>query len=227
MNSIANKVALPFFAEMQNDYKKLGQTYSSFISKISLINFPLCVLLGSLSPYLLICRYGDSSSDAVPVLTIMAIWGMLASVGNPINNIIVSVGRTDMSFKYVIIRLIITTPILTLAARYGLIATAFATVACEAIIIIVSWYMELWKTIRMSFKSFYSSFLYDLLLSIIIVILANYVISFIGVDSKYVGLFLSLIITLALYSILFLMLRRDRLIEMKNLSKLFLNNLHR
>lgn len=227
LNSIANKVALPFFAEMQNDHKKLGQSYSSFISKISLINFPLCVLLGSLSPYLLICLYGESYSDAAPVLTIMAIWGMLASVGNPINNIIVSVGRTDMSFKYVIIRLIITTPILTLAARHGLIVTAFATVACEAIIIIVSWYMELWKTIQLDFKSFFSSFICDLLLSIFIVILSYFCISQIPQQQKYIGLLIALTITLTLYFILYLILRRHRLIEMKNLSKLFLNNLHR
>ena len=227
LNSIANKVALPFFAEMQNDYKKLGQSYNSFISKISLINFPLCVLLGSLSPYLLVCLYGDNYSDAAPVLTIMAIWGMLASVGNPINNIIVSVGRTDMSFKYVIIRLIITTPILTLAARYGLIVTALATLTCESITLIVSWYMELWKTIQLDFKSFFSSFICDLLLSIFIVILSYFCISQIPQQQKYIGLLIALTITLTLYFILYLILRRHRLIEMKNLSKLFLNNLHR
>jgi O-antigen/teichoic acid export membrane protein len=227
LNSIANKVALPFFAEMQNDYKKLGQSYNSFISKISLINFPLCVLLGSLSPYLLVCLYGDSYSDAAPVLTIMAIWGMLVSVGNPINNIIVSVGRTDMSFKYVIIRLIITTPILTLAARYGLLVTALATLTCESITLIVSWYMELWKTIQLDFKSFFSSFICDLLLSIFIVIISYFCISQIPQQQKYIGLLIALIITLTLYFILYLILRRHRLIEMKNLSKLFLNNLHR
>ena len=161
LNSIANKVALPYFAEMQKDHGRLGQTYSSFISKISLINFPLCILLGSLSPYLLICLYGDGYSSTnyespfMGLLTIMAIWGMLASVGNPINNIIVSVGRTDLSFKFVIIRLIITTPILTLAAKYGIILTALATVACESITLIVSWYMELWKTFQVFFLCFY------------------------------------------------------------------------
>lgn len=225
LNSIVNKVALPYFAEMQKDHERLGQAYSSFIGKVSLINFPLCVLLGSLSPYLLILLYGESYSDAAPVLMIMAIWGMLASVGNPINNIIVSVGRTDMSFKYVIIRLIIVTPILTLSAKYGLIMTALATMACEAIILVVSWYMELWKTIKLGFKSFFSSFFYDLLLSIIIVILANIVIPFFGLESKYIGLCLAFIVTLVLYLILFFMLRRNRLIEIINLSKLFLNNL--
>ena len=144
---------------------------------------------------------------------------------NPINNIIVSVGRTDMSFKYVIIRLIIVTPILTLSAKYGLIMTALATMACEAIILVVSWYMELWKTIKLGFKSFFSSFFYDLLLSIIIVILANIVIPFFGLESKYIGLCLAFIVTLVLYLILFFMLRRNRLIEIINLSKLFLNNL--
>ena len=226
LNSIANKVALPYFAEMQKDHERLGQTYSSFISRISLINFPLCVLLGSLSPYLLICLYGDSYLDAVPVLTIMAIWGMLASVGNPINNIIVSVGRTDMSFKYVIIRLIITTPILTLAAKYGLIMTASATVVCEAITLIVSWYMELWKTIQLSFKSFFSAFISDLLLSILIVVIAYYCISFMPQQQKYIGLLIALFITLALYFIIFFILKRDRVKEMKSLAKLFLNNIH-
>ncbi len=226
LNSIVNKVALPYFAEMQTDHNFLGQAYCSFIKKITLINFPLLVMLGALSPYLLICLYGDSYSDAVPILTIMAIWGMLASVGNPISNIIVSVGRTDMSFKYVIVRLIISTPILTLAAKNGLIITALATVACEAIILIVSWYMELWKTIQLSFKSFFTSFIYDLLLSLIVVILAYFVISLIGVNSKLIGLCIGAIITLAFYFILFFILRKNRLTEMKKLSKLFLNNLH-
>lgn len=226
LNSIANKVALPYFAEMQKDHGRLGQTYSSFISKISLINFPLCILLGSLSPYLLICLYGDGYSDAVPVLTIMAIWGMLASVGNPINNIIVSVGRTDLSFKFVIIRLIITTPILTLAAKYGIILTALATVACESITLIVSWYMELWKTIQLSFKSFFSAFICDLMLSILIVAVANFCITFIPQQQKFIGLAIASLITLGIYCSLFFIFRKDRIAEMKNLTKMFLNNIH-
>lgn len=226
LNSIANKVALPFFAEMQNDYRRLGQTYSSFISKISLINFPLCVLLGSLSYYLLVCLYGDSYSDAVPVLSIMAIWGMLFSVGNPINNIIVSVGRTDMSFKFVVMRLLITTPILTLASRHGLIMTALATVACEAITLNVSWYMELWKTIQLSFKSFFSAFFCDFLLSIIVIVIVNICISFIPQQQKFIGLAIASLITLGIYCSLLFIFRKDRITEMKSLIKLFFNNIH-
>ena len=156
----------------------------------------------------------------------MAVWGMLASVGNPINNIIVSVGRTDMSFKYVIIRLIITTPILTLAARYGLIVTALATLTCESITLIVSWYMELWKTIQLDFKSFFSSFICDLMLSILIVAVANFCISFIPQQQKFIGLAIASLITLGIYCSLFFIFRKDRIGEMKNLTKMFLNNIH-
>lgn len=225
LNSVANKVALPYFAEMQSNFDQLGKAYCSFIKKISLFNFPLCILLGSLSPYLLVCLYGDSYVDAVPILTVMAVWGMLASVGNPINNIIVSVGRTDLSFKYVIIRLIITIPILSLAAYHGLMATAIATVLCEAITLTASWYMELWKTISLKFKSFFSVFIYDLLISVIIIVVVNFVITSMPPMQKYVGLLISFVITVGVYLFFTVVFRRRNLTEMKNLAILFINNI--
>lgn len=225
LNSIANKVALPYFAEMQNNFEQLGKAYCSFIKRLSLFNFPLCVLLGSLSPYLLVCLYGDNYVDAVPILTVMAVWGMLASVGNPINNIIVSVGRTDLSFKYVIIRLIITIPILSIAAYYGLMATAIATVLCEAITLIASWYMELWKTISLKFKPFFSVFIFDLLISIIVIIVVNFVIASIPHMQKYVGLVISSMITVGVYVVFSIVFRKNNLTEMKDMAVLFLNNM--
>lgn len=225
LNSIANKVALPYFAEMQNNHDQLGKAYCSFIRRISLFNFPLCILLGSLSPYLLICLYGDNYIDAVPVLTVMSVWGMLASVGNPINNIIVSVGRTDLSFRYVIIRFIITIPIISLAAYQGLIATTIATVLCEAISLIVSWYMELWKTISLKFKSFFSVFTQDFLISIVIIVVVNYIITSIPPMQKYVGLLISSLITVGVYLVLTMILRRRNLIEIKSMVALFINNM--
>lgn len=225
LNSIANKVALPYFAEMQNNFEQLGKAYCSFIKRLSLFNFPLCVLLGSLSPYLLVCLYGDNYVDAVPILTVMAVWGMLASVGNPINNIIVSVGRTDLSFKYVIIRLIITIPILSIAAYYGLMATAIATVLCEAITLIASWYMELWKTISLKFKPFFSVFIFDLLISIIVIIVVNFVIASIPHMQKYVGLVISSMITVGVYVVFSIVFRKNNLTEMKDMAVLFINNM--
>lgn len=225
LNSIANKVALPYFAEMQNNFEQLGKAYCSFIKRLSLFNFPLCVLLGSLSPYLLVCLYGDNYVDAVPILTVMAVWGMLASIGNPINNIIVSVGRTDLSFKYVIIRLIITIPILSIAAYYGLMATAIATVLCEAITLIASWYMELWRTISLKFKPFFSVFIFDLLISIIVIIVVNFVIASIPHMQKYVGLVISSMITVGVYVVFSIVFRKNNLTEMRDMAVLFLNNM--
>lgn len=225
LNLIANKVALPYFSDMQNDTALLGRMYSSFIKKISLVNFPLCVFMGALSPFLIVCLYGDSYSEAIPILMIMSIWGMIASVGNPINNIIVSLGRTDISFRYVIISFLISTPILTVAAHYGLIMTAIATVLCEVIMLLISWYMELWMTIKLKFKKFFSVFFYDFIISVVFLVAFYFSLSFLPPMNKYIGLLIATSICGLCYLGVIYLFRRSNIREIKQMALLFINNL--
>lgn len=201
VNTIANKVALPYLADLQDDKTRIGALYCSFIHKISLINFPICVFLGSLSSLIIPILYSDNYLDAIPLLTVLAIWGMLVSIGNPINNIVIAVGRTDLSFKYTIIRVMFTIPVLILASFYNIFVVALATLGCELVMSVVSWYMELWKTISLRFQSFFSVFTLNLVVSTLTIVLVNYFIlhSFLTDMNHYACLVVGSIITIIVF----------------------------
>ena len=192
INSIGNKVALPFFSLMQKDHEKMGAGYCQMMTILSILNFPICTLTGAFSLIVVNILYGGDYIDVAPVLTILSIWGLLVCVGNPVGNIVTATGRTDLSFAYVIIRLFIVIPLTYLASQYSIIAVSFAVLIGELIIFFISWYMELWMTIKLSFLKYISSFIGLFVLSTIFIILGYVTIQH---ESKNYSLLSSEIVT--------------------------------
>ena len=67
----------------------------------------LCVL----SSQIVLLLYGNGYNEVGPVISILSIWAMIGCIGNPVGNIVVSQGRTELSFYYSVVRLLIYIPI--------------------------------------------------------------------------------------------------------------------
>ena len=166
LNGIANKVALPYFSSIQNDKIAMRENYKKLISFLSVVNVPLCAAMGALSFPIVEIMYGQTYSDVAPIVSILSVWGMFVVIGNPVGNIVISTGRTDVSFKYTVYRLLLFVPSTYVFCHYTVEAVAFGQVVLSIIGYFLSWYMLLYKIIDMKLWDFSRTFILNLIFSI-------------------------------------------------------------
>ena len=173
LNGIANKVALPYFAKMQNNYESLRSNYCKLMRLLSSINIPVCAFMGALSIPIVEIMYGSNYKEVAPLLSILCVWGMFVVVGNPVSNIVISTGKTKMSFLYTIFRLLFFVPCTYILSSISLYAISWGQSILAFGGFFLSWYMLLKKTINLGLLRYLSS-LYKSFAFFIFVVLTCY-----------------------------------------------------
>lgn len=168
VNSIVNRVSFPLFAKKQDDKDSLRRNYCKLLSFISLFNFPICTIVGTTGCLIVPVIYGDLYSDAIPIVYILSLWGYFSCIGNPVGNIVVATGRTDLSLRYTIIRFLCFIPIMSLLSIYNIYVLAWGSVLLYFIFTFISWYMHLYITIQLKVKQFAASFMAPCIYSILL-----------------------------------------------------------
>lgn len=213
INGITNTVALPFFSKIQDDENLLRHNYLKVMNLLSHIDFPICILIGSMSFFIVPVLYGSSYEEIIPVVALLSVWSMLCCVGNPVGNIIQATGQTKQSFKYTVYRMFIVFPCVIISSQYGIIWVAVSQIISSLLVTILLWYLELWQTIRLKLLDFIGSFIDKFAIGLVIGV-TIYCVSFyckgLILPAVYCGLLL-----LFLYGIVYLLFYRDMLYKLK------------
>lgn len=170
INSVANKIVLPIFAKVQEDKRMLQSTYCQVIRLLSRINFPISVTICVLSTQIVDTLYGSGYKDVSVLISILSIWSLFLCIGNPIGSIAIATGKTNLSFVYTIVRVVVTIPCLYIASTMNIIAVAWCNVFIAFVMFLIGWRMLLYKMLKLSFGDYVSSFKKELILAIVICI---------------------------------------------------------
>jgi len=98
INPVLTRVAFPTMAKIQNDIPRLKQLYIKMLNFIATINFPIYIAMIILAPELITIIFGDKWDRAIPLVQILAIFGAIRSVVNPIGSLLLARGRADLGF---------------------------------------------------------------------------------------------------------------------------------
>ena len=220
VNTIVNRVALPLFAQKQNNIDALQQNYRKLISIVALINFPICTIIGVLGYVIIPVLYGERYIEVVPILYIISIWGCFNCIGNPVSNITIATGRTNMSLKYTVLRLVCYIPCMMILSLYNIEVLAWGTTILTLVFIFVSWFMLLYKTIQFSLTQFVSSFIKPLVYTLLIGSIGYKVIELLAdKDWDYISLLMISIIWVCIYMSIYIYIERRVIKSMINMVK--------
>lgn len=220
LNGIANKVALPFFASMQHSSQLLRINYSRLISLLSIINIPICAFMGAYSKPIVMLFYGETYLDVAPLMTILSIWGMFVIIGNPVGNIVISTGRTDLSFRYTIYRLLLFIPITYILSSISLNALSLGQIILAFIGGVLSWYMLLYKTIKLKLINYLKSFYKVMCFSIItVVVFYRSINNYKSFSEDWQLVVCSIAIFIALYLICMYVFNRKQLMDLYSIIR--------
>jgi lipopolysaccharide exporter len=100
INPIITRVAFPVFASMQTDNERLKRGYLLILKILSMINFPLMMGLAVIAPTFIPLVFGAQWHDAVILVQILSLVGLLRSTGSPVGSLLMAKGRADLGFKW-------------------------------------------------------------------------------------------------------------------------------
>lgn len=140
INPIVTRVGFPVMAKSQSDLKMLKTVFLKTIRMTASINFPLYLSLAIFAPEIVMVIFGNQWAASIPLLRVLAIWGLLRSIGNPVGSLLYATGRADLSFKWNLVWLFIIFPVLWVGLQYGSMGLAIALLCLSIIGQIPNWY---------------------------------------------------------------------------------------
>ena len=158
INSIVNRVMLPFLSKSQDDDMKLRKMYIQVVNSLAFINFPVCMVICVFSTPIISILYGSAYSDVAPILSILSIWSLFLCIGNPVGNLAITKGRTDISFKYTLLRVLITVPVVLMASLFSVTGIAWGQVLLGVFMFFVGYRMLIYKLIKLPLKDYIGAF---------------------------------------------------------------------
>ena len=158
INSIVNKVLTPAFSKIQNEKERMCNTYCNVMRGLTSLTFPVLTIIAILSVQIIGILYGNGYQDAGQLTAILALAAVGTAVGNPVRNIIVATGRTDLTFKYVWVRSVFTIPCVYICSLHSIEMVAWGQVLLSVIDYYLQWRMEIKPSIGLSFHKLTMSF---------------------------------------------------------------------
>lgn len=178
INTIAVTVTTPILAATQEDKKKLGATYCKSIHYLTLVTFPIVLVIIVLSKPLIILLYGARYIDAAGLIVILTAWIVEVCVHNPVGGLVSATGRTDLSFYYTLIRIVINTLAVFISVNISISAVAYGQSITSIIIFFILFFMVIEKVTGVSLYQFLGSFTKQGLICLIIGIPFTYAVNF-------------------------------------------------
>jgi PST family polysaccharide transporter len=179
IGGIINNTFLPAFSEIKNNKVSIKRYYLNVLSLISLITFPMMGGLFIVAPEFILTIYGENWIPVILLIEILSITGATQSLETTAGTILLSQGRSDISFKYNIFTLIFLAIGMFIGVNWGIIGVASAVTIFNLFSFWVGMYIT-GTLINMNLKEvarfIKKPFLYTLFMMIIVYLIKTYLV---------------------------------------------------
>ncbi|MBT2725208.1 MULTISPECIES: MOP flippase family protein [unclassified Bacillus (in: firmicutes)] len=100
INPIITRVAFPVFSKSHQNQVLLTDGFLHMTKLLSLVSFPILMGLTAVSNVFILTIFGQKWLDAVPVVQIMAVVGILRVLMNPNGSVILAKGKANIAFYW-------------------------------------------------------------------------------------------------------------------------------
>ncbi len=140
VNPIITRVSFPLISQIQNDIPRVRRIYLQSLNMIASTNAPLYIGIAAFAPEIVQLLFGEKWNSATSVLRILAIWGGIRTLGNPVGTLILGMGRAKLALRWNIFQLFIAPPVLWMGSHYGVDGIAWALLIVVCATILLMWY---------------------------------------------------------------------------------------
>ncbi|MED1467221.1 teichuronic acid biosynthesis protein TuaB [Bacillus salipaludis] len=174
INPVITRVAFPVFSKNQKSHVALNDGFLHMTKLLSLVSFPLLMGLTAVSNVFIPSIFGQKWMEAVPILQIMSIVGILRVLMNPNGSIILAKGKAKIAFYWDLGVLILYGISLYFAvASNSLEVVAWTYVMVSIVNFLIGRWLLTWL-IQLQWKHYLKTIMVPLLLSSLITAIAYF-----------------------------------------------------
>jgi O-antigen/teichoic acid export membrane protein len=135
------RVAFPAFTRIRDDVPALRRAFLRATEYCAMLGVPLFALIGLLAAPGVTVVYGARWADAVPVLQVLAPYGMLWVAALLVSDVFKAVGRVRVLFWLNVVRVALLVAGVLIAVRFGVIGVAVVVLAVAVVTRGVQFYL--------------------------------------------------------------------------------------
>lgn len=225
IGGVINSTFLPAFSEIKNNKVSIKKYYLNVLNLISLITFPMMGGLFIVAPEFILTVYGENWIPVILLIEILSITGATQSLATTAGTILLSQGRSDISFKYNIFTLFFLSIAMFIGLNWGITGVASGVTVYNLLVFWVSMYitgtlinMNLKEVVRFIKKPF----LYTLFMMIIVYLTKTYIVKP-NIEQMSIQLAVNVITGIVAYTAIFLVVDGkeyfDQIKRLKNAVK--------
>jgi len=135
-----NRALLPGFARQASDPAALRLSFLNVVSMLTLVTLPLGVGLMLTGHLIVPILLGSKWLEAIPFIPILALNGLLMSLGSNTGSFLLAIGKTQYVFALAVVKLAVLAPALIIGTlQAGAIGAAWAYVLSTLMVIPISY----------------------------------------------------------------------------------------
>lgn len=139
INPIVTRVGFPLMAKVQDERRNLRKLYSRTLRMTASVNAPVYLAIAVFAPELVMVLLGDQWEASIPLLRILALWGLVRSTISPVGSLLYGAGRADLSFKWNLGLLFVYPPALYVGVQHGALGMALMMLGFVSLLVPSSW----------------------------------------------------------------------------------------
>jgi O-antigen/teichoic acid export membrane protein len=117
--AVLSSAVLPALARLQHDHAAVKAAYLKAVGVVALVSLPAMVGLSLVADPFVAVLYGPNWTGVAPMLQVLAIVGAIQTIYSPVGWVYMSLGRTDLMFRWGIFATTITVASLAYGASLG------------------------------------------------------------------------------------------------------------
>lgn len=146
LNPVLTRVAFPVMSLVQQDRPRVARIYLLQVRTIATFSLPIYAFSAVAAEPVINMLFGQKWLPAVPALQLLAIWGAVVSLGNPVGSLLLATGHVKRSFLWNIAAACITLPCIALASRHGATWIAATMAGIQLALFVPGWRILIWPT---------------------------------------------------------------------------------
>lgn len=125
LSQIISSVAFPAYSKLQDDIPALRSAFFRTFQVTTLIAFPTAVGIAVVAPTFVEAFFGEEWMPMVPVMQLVAVYGLFIALGSTYSPVWKALGRPDFMMKVGVVRLVLTAlAIIPATQQFGIVGTA-------------------------------------------------------------------------------------------------------
>lgn len=214
LGKIFYNIGVSAFAIIQNNINAIKDKLNLVLNSISLITAPLYILVAVFADLIVPIIYSNSFGEIIPLVRILAIFGFMSSLEFASFSVRDAKGKTNYSLLWTSLLFIIIVLTTYLLKDTSIIILAFAISVVSVITIVPFWYINIYKTIGVSFFDFLSPIIKNAVLAIVLGIVVYFLYSW----NQSIYMVIALAVSyFALYLLGELVLNKQALMKVKDI----------